>query len=112
MQLGTMPGLTCKSMFGGEGIWKNGIFFAILFEDRLFFRAGPETIGQYLDAGMKPFEFHDCVSKNYFEVPSEIQASGSKLTAWAEAAIQEATRAKKPKAKTKPSPKRKSNGRK
>jgi DNA transformation protein len=68
LQLGALPGLTHKSMFGGYGLWSNGIFFGIVYQDRLYFRVGPETIGEYTDAGMAPFATGDFVATNYYEV--------------------------------------------
>src|SRR5262245_53679103 len=90
-----MPGLSSKSMFGGQGIWQHGVFFAIVFKDRLYFRTGPETIGDYLDAGMKAFTTDDFVSTNYYEVPGDVQASGTALRKWAIAAVQEAMKVKR-----------------
>lgn len=95
LQLGALPGLTHKSMFGGYGLWANGVFFGIVYQDKLFFRVGPETIVQYTDAGMTPFATGDFVAINYYEVPPDVQGSGTRLKEWASAAVSAAMKAKK-----------------
>jgi DNA transformation protein len=102
LQLGALPGLTHRAMFGGCGLWANGIFFGIIYQDKLFFRTGLDTLGGYTDAGMKQFATGDFVSTNYYEVPPDVLGSGAKLFDWAAAAVGEALKAKK-------KPKRKSD---
>lgn len=99
LQLSSLPGLTHKAMFGGYGLWTNGVFFGIVYQDRLFFRTGPDTVNDYLDAGMKPFSAGEFVAINYHEVPPDVQGSGMKLKEWAEAAVGEALKKKKNKRK-------------
>lgn len=95
LQLGSLPGLTHKAMFGGYGLWANGVFFGIVHQDRLFFRTGPDTVDDYLDAGMKPFSAGEFVAINYHEVPPDVQGSGKKLKEWAESAVSESLKKKK-----------------
>lgn len=95
LQLSGTPGLTCRAMFGGHGLWSSGAFFGILYADRLYFRTGPETVGDYVGAGMEPFRTADFVSINYYEVPPDVLGSGTKLKKWAEAAVESARAAKK-----------------
>jgi DNA transformation protein len=100
LQLGNLRGLTCKAMFGGYGLWANGVFFGIIYEDKVYFRTGPDSLSEYIDAEMQPFATADFVSTNYYEVPPEVMSSGIKLVKWAETAVGESLRIKK-------SPKRK-----
>ena len=96
LQLGNMPGLKCRAMFSGHGLWASGTFFGILYHGKLFFRTGPETLSRYLDAGMGPFNpSPDLISKNYYEAPPDVLASGAMLKEWAELAVEEALKVKK-----------------
>ena len=61
----------------------------ILYEERLYFRVSPETIGEYTSRKMKPFApfgGKQGESRGYYEVPVEIIESQSDLIKWARAA--------------------------
>ena len=80
-------------MFGGHGIYSREIFFAIYYDDRLYFRVDDETRQQYLDAGMKPFEPpNKRPMRSYYEVPDDVVASPNALCEWAMVARDAAAR--------------------
>ncbi len=43
-QLGRVTPVTGKSMFGGVGIYAQGLFFALIAEDRLYFKVDDASI--------------------------------------------------------------------
>ena len=92
-QLSDLDDLVMKPMFGGTGLYLDGVFFGIIYSDRLYFRVSDETIGEYKKRKMKPFkpfEGKRGSSKNYYEVPVEIIESPRDLAAWARKAAQAA----------------------
>lgn len=88
-QLSDLDGVEAKPMFGGAGFYLDGVFFGILYQEHLYFRVSPETIGAYKQRKMKPFTPFDGrrgTSKHYYEVPVEILESPIDLVEWARAA--------------------------
>jgi len=88
-RLHALSDLQCRPMFGCFGLYGEGTFFAIICQERLFFRTDESTRSEYVDAGMEPFVFRDHQSTNsYYEVPPAVLRSPAKLTKWARQAIE------------------------
>ena len=65
-------------MFGGVGIYAQGLFFALIAEDRLFFKVDDTTRPEFDQFGMEPFRpFGEDSAMGYYELP----AGGSANTA-------------------------------
>ena len=93
-QLGALPDLRVRAMFGGFGLYQADRFFAILIEGRLYFKTDRQNRAAYVERGMKPFIYEKAmrtVSVKYFEVPPEILEDRQELVIWAGRAIQAAT---------------------
>ena len=96
LQLDRVPAVTARAMFGGWGFYSAGVFFAIVWKDRLYFRTGPETVGDYTALGMSVFQpFPHVTLSNYYEVPPDVLGSGQRLAEWVARAV-EAARAAGP----------------
>jgi len=88
-QLRDFDDVVARPMFGGAGFYLDGEFFGLLYEERLYFRVSPETIGEYTSRNMKPFApfgGRRGESRGYYEVPLEILESPDDLIKWARAA--------------------------
>lgn len=86
-QLVSIPGLICKRMFGGYGLYWGGQFFGIVYKGRLYFKVSSETLPNYLAyhaAVFAPSEKQ--ILKNYREVPVDILEDSDKLMDWAKKA--------------------------
>jgi len=82
-QLHLLEQVSCKSMFGGFGLYQAGAFFGIIAEGRLYFKTSEANVSDYLDCGMKPFQPNSKQTlKNYFEVPVEILEDEEQLADW------------------------------
>jgi DNA transformation protein len=80
--------LTSRPLFGGHGIYRNGVIFGILFHGRLYFKVNDESKGEYQARGMGPFRPNDRQTlKSYYEVPPEILDDREVLLSWAREAI-------------------------
>jgi DNA transformation protein len=87
-QLHGMPGVTCRAMFGGYGLYQNGQFFGIIHKSRLYFKIHDRTKAHYLQHGMTPFRPNRSQTlKNYYEVPAEVIEDPDRLISWAQDAI-------------------------
>ena len=84
-QLAELDDLVTKRMFGGTGLYQDGVFFGLIYGDRLYFHVSDETIGEYKKHKMKPFKpfAKKKGSGRYYEVPLEIMESPVDLVAWA-----------------------------
>ena len=96
-QLSKLEGVTLKKMFGGVGIFKEGIMFAMISaEERFYFRTDALSKGKFEALGMGPFD-HAKKGKGmpYHEAPNEIIEDQDKITEWASEAFETALRNKK-----------------
>jgi DNA transformation protein len=98
--------VTGRGMFGGVGLYCQGLFFALMAEDRLYFKVDSSNRGDYEAAGMEPFHpFGDSSQvMHYYEVPPFVLDNPDELAAWMDKALHVAE-TKKAKAPTKPSKK-------
>jgi DNA transformation protein and related proteins len=94
-----IPGIKSRSMFGGWGFYKDGVFFALISEGKLYFKVGEGNIKDYQDAGSKPFVYEMKNGKHttmsYWEVPEGILENKLKLNIWIEKAVQEKIKSKR-----------------
>jgi len=83
-QLNELPGVTCRAMFGGYGLYQRETFFGIIHKGRLYFKTDQMTAPRYRDRGMTPFTPTSTQRlKNYYEVPVEVLEVPDDLIAWA-----------------------------
>lgn len=78
-----------RAMFGGVGLYAGDVFFALIADDALYFRADDATRPEYESLGMppfRPFEEHGPVM-SYYQLPEEILENVDSLREWAERAI-------------------------
>jgi DNA transformation protein len=87
-QLQELPELECRAMFGGYGLYRDEVFFGIIFKGRLYFKTDAKSAELYLKLGMKPFRPNRKQTlKNYYEVPVDIIEDRDGLDAWAKKAV-------------------------
>jgi DNA transformation protein len=83
-QLRSLGGIDCRYMFGGYGLYLDGVFFGILHDGRLYFKTDEATRANYRNRGMEPFAPNrKQVLMSYYEVPEEIVEDQEELAAWA-----------------------------
>jgi len=83
-QLADLRSLSCRTMFGGHGLYQRTTFFGIIHKGRLYFKVTPETIRHYTDQGMKPFRPNvKQTLKSFYEVPIDVLEDTEQLASWA-----------------------------
>lgn len=91
--------IKARKMFGGFGIYQNGIFFALIANNILYFKVDDANQSDYESFGSKPFSYTNkndkLVSMSYWEVPINILENQDRLEEWVNNAVQAAKRAKK-----------------
>jgi len=86
-QLEGLGQLKCRAMFGGHGIYHWDVFFAIIYDGRLYFKTTAATRPSYEKEGMTPFRPNSKQTlKNYFEVPPHLLDDAEELIQWAQQA--------------------------
>ena len=94
-QLGRVTPVTGRSMFGGVGIYADGLFFALIAEDRLYFKVDDATRLEFEQRGMEPFRpFGEDSAMGYYEVPADVVEDVAQLETWMKRAIEVAAAAK------------------
>jgi DNA transformation protein len=77
-------------MFGGVGLYLDGLFFALIDDDTLYFKADGATRGRYESAGSKPFcpdPSRPEQAMGYWQVPAEVLEDPEALSTWAREAV-------------------------
>ena len=87
--------MTAKPMFGGVGLYAQGLFFALIAEDRLYFKVDDSTRPDFERLGMEPFRpFGEEKAMGYYEVPADVLEDAAQLEPWMRKAIEVAAKAK------------------
>ncbi|HEX2095489.1 MAG TPA: TfoX/Sxy family protein [Longimicrobiaceae bacterium] len=88
-QLGRVVPVTARSMFGGVGIYSEGVFFALMDDDLLYFKVDDTNRPDYERAGKGPFRpfGEESAAMGYYEVPGELLESPDELRSWVEKAL-------------------------
>ncbi len=95
-QLERVGSITSKRMFGGVGLYADEFFFALIAEDRLYFKVDDSNRPDFEAADMGAFEpYADGRTMKYFEVPIDVLEDPDELKVWARKAINVARNAKK-----------------
>jgi len=77
--------ITARSMFGGYGIYKNNIIFALIISDELYFKVNASNQLQYEELDSEPFSYEAKGKKttmSYWKVPMEILEDEDRIGEW------------------------------
>lgn len=95
-QLRRFGPVSIRRMFGGAGVFRDGLMFGLIADDMLYLKADDRTRPDFERAGMGPFTYeakNETMSLSYFEVPPEAMEDADMLCDWARAAFDVALRA-------------------
>ncbi len=100
--------ISVRRMFGGAGVYCDGLFFAILDDEAIYLKSDDETQREFERAGLSPFQYEmkdgSLASMSYYAAPGDIFDDADELKRWTRLALDAAARA----AKFKKKPARKS----
>ncbi len=109
-QLKSAGRVTERRMFGGVGLYLDGLFFALIDDDTLYFKTDDSNRVRYEKADSRPFcpdPREPGKTMAYWQVPAEVLENADDLAAWAHEAAAVARKAQS-RSKPKPKPKLKS----
>jgi DNA transformation protein len=93
-----------RRMFGGWGLYADGLFVALIAAERLYLKAEAGTRERFAAAGCEPFTYGadgKPVTLGYWTAPPEALESPALMQPWARLALQAALAARAKKAGTK-----------
>jgi DNA transformation protein len=86
-----------RSMFGGQGVYVDGLFVAIIDDGQLFLKADETTRERFVAAGCAPFTYPmkdgELMVMSYYRPPEEALESPPLMLPWARMAFEAALRA-------------------
>ena len=84
-QLAMLARVSSRRMFGGAGLYADGLFFGLIADDTLYLKVDDSNRTDYVTRGCKPFcPFPDKsdFSMNYYDVPAELLDDAEELCRW------------------------------
>ena len=84
-----------RKMFGGYGIYHDGIMFALVESDTLYLKADETTQKYFESRGLSQFQYNRAgkvVKMSYFKAPEEIYDDREKAAVWARRAYKVAVK--------------------
>ena len=85
-QLAGAGRVTPRAMFGGVGLYLDGLFFALIDDDTLYFKADEASRRRYEAAGSRPFcpdPSRPEQAMGYWQVPADVLEDSELLVDWA-----------------------------
>lgn len=99
--------VSVRRMFGGAGIYADGVMFALVADDTLYLKADDETKGAFEAEGLSQFAYKGggrTIALSYWRAPERLLDDPGEMTEWGRMALLAAHRAAA--RKTKPARKR------
>jgi len=85
-KLSALPEIDSRAMFGGYGIYSEGLMFGLLAdENSLYFKAGDTNLADYASYGSHQFK-----PMPYYEVPADVFEDDGLFIKWAERSVMQA----------------------
>ena len=88
--------VSVRRMFGGYGVYRDGLMFALIVEDELFLKTDAENVVQFERAGSRPFVYQSrgrSVQLSYWSAPAASLDSPAEMGEWCRSAYGSASRA-------------------
>jgi DNA transformation protein len=100
-QLEPLGEVTARRMFGGAGLYRGDVFFAVVDGDTVFFKVDDASVGAYKTAGMRPWRPYPdkpATSAGYYQLPVTVLEDRDELARWAGRAVEVGRSSRKAKA--------------
>jgi DNA transformation protein and related proteins len=104
-QLAQLADVTSRRMFGGAGLYSDGLFFGLIMDDVLYLRVDDSNRAHYSSRGMaqfRPYADRPHLSMNYYAIPADVLEDAVALVSWARRSVTVAMKAPQPAAASKP----------
>jgi DNA transformation protein len=89
--------VAARGMFGGFGVYLDGVMFGLIGWNTLYFKVDDGNRGDFESVGMEPFTYQGKtkpIRMSYYQVPDDVFDDPERLVTWAANAVAAARRAK------------------
>jgi DNA transformation protein len=83
--LQTIGPVYAKKMFGGHGIFLEGLMFALIADNELFLKADTESEDEFRERGLQPFTYNKkgkLIKMSYYQAPEEAMEDSDMMNEW------------------------------
>lgn len=97
-QLNQVAPVTARAMFGGYGLYLDGVMFGLIADNVLYFKVDEGNRANFIAAGMGPFVYdgkNRPIKMSYFQLPEAVFEDLAELHDWLEQAQAAAKRSKR-----------------
>jgi DNA transformation protein len=99
-QLAGFGPVTVRKMFGGGGVYRDGLMFALIADEVVYFKADDTNRADFEAEGLGPFVYDAKGGRNiimsYWRAPERCMDDPAEMADWARKAYAAALRASKP----------------
>ena len=91
-------GVSARRMFGGTGLFRQGLMFGLVHDDILYFKVDEENRADYETRGLPPFRYErkgKTIALGYRQAPEEALEDEAVLAEWSRRAWEAALRAQR-----------------
>jgi DNA transformation protein and related proteins len=78
--------ITARKMFGGYGLYHDGLMFAMVSNDTLYLKADDDNAGYFVEQGLDRFEYRrngKIMRMSYYQAPAELMEDWELAALWA-----------------------------
>lgn len=82
--------VSIRRMFGGAGVYADGVMFGLVADDTLYLKADAATKAAYEAEGLKPFGYGSGgkrIDLPYWRIPERLLDDPDEMTEWARTAL-------------------------
>lgn len=87
-QLAGWDEVSVRRMFGGAGLYRGGIMFAVVAEDVAYLKVDDSNRDDFVRAGSAPFESYPekikTTIRTYYEIPADVLEDSDELAKWSQ----------------------------
>lgn len=89
--------ISIRRMFGGHGVYRDGLMFALVTGDTLYLKTDPVIAAEFESRGLPSFEFRRqgrLMTTSYRQAPAEVLEDRDVAAEWARRSFEAALRAR------------------
>ena len=90
--------ITTRRMFGGHGIYHDGVMIGLVADDVLYLKADVVSAPRFVACGLTQFRYpkgDKLVAMSYYQAPEEALEDPTEMREWARLAFEAAVRARR-----------------
>lgn len=96
--LAPVGGITSRAMFGGHGIYKDGLIFGVVIDDGFYLKVDDVNRREFEARGLTPFIYEmkktgKSISLGYYQCPEDALESAALMCDWAKSGVAASLRA-------------------